>query len=357
MEVFNEKQDQQPVVQDESTPVYSLLAHGEQRKYITSTRKKTQFDIDATVYAISQPPHPFGIHNLDPPRRHSLHYELTFLSRHALHVRFGLANDSGKLEPFDDDPAFPPVHIRDWLIAGHFQTPEDKVDDLKQAGTEILSCGVELRAQDFNTWVNGRMRGGMEYQHITGEDGLMGFEGFYYSPEKSGVNDMNQNVDETRESEEMKRRKPLWKHCVNGPFSQASMPAGVCSVNEELKCFELFELRTGENLNVAFTERDTPEEPATIASTTAADGGNEKGDKPHDQSDDPDLLFFWTDHNWGCLVKKPLPITIDPIQRLKGRQLMLSIATKGDRMEYIIVAGEAFEKMKARYSHQQTAGG
>ena len=36
---------------------------------------------------------------------------------------------------------------------------------------------------------------------------------------------------------------------------------------------------------------------------------------------------------------------------MQSNQIMLSVSTSGDRMEYIILAGEALEKMKAEYGH------
>lgn len=80
-----------------------------------------------------------------------------------------------------------------------------------------------------------------------------------------------------------------------------------------------------------------------------------KGPPPEEESplnerqEDPEALFFWTDRGWGCLVKDPLPIKIDWLHRTRGPQIMLSVSTKSPIMEYIIVAGDALEKMKAEY--------
>ena len=348
--------------QDPSTkdpPSYTLLAHAERSIWISSTRNQTQFTIDASFTAIPQPPHFFTVFPLDPPQRRTLHYEYTFLSHHAIHVRLGLASPSQKQEPISEDASFPAPHVREWLCTGYFPTPEDNEEELRREGKDLMNCGVELRAGDFNTWVNPRSRGGMEYQYVADKDGIMGFEGFYNNPEKDIV-ELGKSLDaahisEEEQEERRKQRKPLWKLNTNGPFSHSSMPAGITAKGDELKCFELFELQAGENLHMAFTENAVPadRDETAVRKTSDSDKAAERVDDPHG---DPDLLLFYTDRNWGCLVKKPLPISIDRLQRMQGNQIMLSVSTKGDKMEYILLAGEALEKMKAEYGnlHQKT---
>lgn len=346
--------------QDSSTeespaPSYIFLAHGERSVYTVSTRNSTQFTIDASFSAIPQPPHFFTVLPLDPPQRRSLHYEFTFLSRHALHVRFGVASPSQKQEPFPDDASFPPAHVRERLCTGYFPTPQSNLDELRREGKDLMNVGVELRAGDFNTWVNPHSCGGMEYQYVMDKDGFMGFEGFYNNPEEEVVK-VGKSLDAAHISDEdqIERRKgrvPLWKLNTNGPFSHSSMPAGISAAGDEVKSFELFELRAGENLNVAFTDTAVPANQDETALKRTSESGKEAETVVEPQGGNPDLLLFWTDRNWGCLVKKPLPVSIDRLQRMQGNQIMLSLSTSGDRMEYIILAGEALEKMKAEYGH------
>ena len=362
---------QDPSTEDPPAPSYNFLAHGEQSLYTVSTRNQTQFTIDASFSAIPRPPHHFTVLPLDPPQRRSLHYEFTFLSRRALHVRFGVAGPSQKQEPFPDDASFPPAHVREWLCTGYFPTPESNLDELKREGKDLMNVGVELRAGDFNTWVNPHSCGGMEYQYLVDKDGFMGFEGFYNKPEQNVVEevgksldtahisdkDSDEDSDEDREEERGKARAPLWKLNTNGPFSHSSMPAGIVAEGDELKCFELFEFQTGENLQVAFTDKAVPadqEGKTALEKTSDSDSKAETLVEP--QGGNPDLLLFWTDRDWGCLVKKPLPVSIDSLQRMQGNQIMLSVSTLGDRMEYIILVGEALEKMKAEYGnlHRKT---
>ena len=324
-------QAQSSASQEVSAQDYLLIAHPEYTNYTVSVRNKTQFTINASVCAIPQSPQVMSIYPLDPPQRQPLHYEFTFLSRHALHVRFSFATDVQAQEPFPDDPTFPPPSARDWLSTGYFPTPQDKDDDIRHLGEKVMNCGVELRRSDFNTWVNPRMRGGMEYQFVEDKNGMMGFEGFYTYPEKIDVGDVAGSLDSKRISTEMveeerAKRAPLWKLCTNGPFSHASLPSGVSLMEQNRRCYELFELMTGENLHVSFTKNEV---------------------------DGSELLFFWTDRDWGCLVKRPLPASVDTLQRYMSRQLILSVSTEGDRMEYIIVAGEAFERMKSQYGNMR----
>ena len=218
-----------------------------------------------------------------------------------------------------------------------------------------MSVGVELRAGDFNTWVNPRSCGGMEYQYVMDKDGFMGFEGFYNNPETDVV-EVGKSLDTAHisdkdQEERRKGRVPLWKLNTNGPFSHSSMPAGIGAIGDKVTSFELFELRTGESLNVAFTDKAVPANQGDTALKETSESDTKAEIVVEPQDGDPDLLLFWTDRNWGCFVKKPLPIKIDGLQRIQGNQILLSVSTSGDRMEYIILAGEALEKMKAEYGH------
>ena len=218
-----------------------------------------------------------------------------------------------------------------------------------------MNVGLELRASDFNTWVNPRSCGGMEFQYVTDKDGFMGFEGFYNNPGKD-MAELGKSLDAAHisdeDQEEQRRgRVPLWKLNTNGPFSHSSMPTGIGAIGDKLKSFELFELRAGENLSVAFTDKAVPANQDETALEETTESNKMAETVVESEHGDPDLLLFWTDRDWGCLVKKPLPVSIDRLQRMQGNQIMLSVSTSGDRMEYIILAGEALEKMKAEYGH------
>lgn len=331
--------------EEQTAPSYLLLAHPEQLEYTSSTRNKTQFRVTAPVYAIPQPPHDFQVLNISPPQNHLIHYELTFLSRHALHVRFQLDVRADQNEPFPDDPSFPPAQVREQLCTGHFPTPQELEAGVTREGQERMACGLELRAADFNTWVNPYLRGGMEYQFVTDEDGNMGLEGFY-NYDGDVVDAAASGKDVTLSDEEQQKlkegRKPLWKLSTRGPFSHASMPAGVADAEGQLrKHFELFEFAIGENLGLQFKERKNP---AQQGSTTS----DEQGDRSS-LEEDPEAVFLWSDRGWGCLVKDPLPIRVDRLSRIHGPQIMLSVSTKSPVMEYVIVAGEALETMMAEY--------
>ena len=196
-------------------------------------------------------------------------------------MRFGVASPSQKQEPFPNDASFPPAHVREWLCTGYFPPPESNLDELRREGKDLLNVGVELRAGDFDTWVNPRSSGGMEYQYVMDKDGFMGFEGFYNNPEKDVV-DVGKSLDAAHISDEdqgerRKGRVPLWKLNTNGPFSHSSMPAGIGAIGDKVKSFELFELRAGENLNVAFTDKADPANQDEMALEKTSDS-KEKGE-------------------------------------------------------------------------------
>lgn len=120
------------------------------------------------------------------------------------------------------------------------------------------------------------------------------------------------------------------------------MPSGIADVEgQPTRCFELFEFRAGENLSLQFSEKTVPKQQGSTSLS--------EQDASSDREEDPETLFLWTDRNWGCLVKHPLPIKVDWLQRTRGSQIMLSVSTRSLNMEYIIVAGEALDKMKAEY--------
>ena len=82
----------------QASPTYLHLAHPEILNHTVSVRNKTQSSVLSTVHAIPQPLAQFRLLNFDPPQRQLIHYELTFLSRHALRVRFSLDTRSDKAD-------------------------------------------------------------------------------------------------------------------------------------------------------------------------------------------------------------------------------------------------------------------
>ena len=333
--------DGPPIGEQPETP-YLLLTHPEKFVDIVSVRNRTQFLIASTIYAIPQQPRDFSVLGITPPQQKPIHYEVAFLSRHALRVRFRLDPRAKNDEPFPDDPAFPPQHVREWLY--RFPIPEEIKDgdddeaSAGQSGQDRLNCGLRIQGHAFNTWVNPYLMGGMEYQYLADEDGNVGLEGFYnYSEESVEASNSGKGVvlSEEDQQKQIKERVPLWKISTRGPFSHASMPSGIGhAVGQASRCFELFELRLGENLHLQFSTKHSPTRP---------DKQLEKGEER------PDAVFLWTDRNWGCLVKNPLPIAADILARLGRNQVMLSVSTEDSAMEYIIVAGEDFQRMKAEY--------
>ena len=338
----NEEENQPPPVTlvensvETAAPSYAYLIHPERSFYWSTTRERTRIRAASRVYAIPPLDQPFRILSVTPTQRVALDYELTFLSRYTLHVRFGFSDKpveerDGEAEGeeeqeqeralFPDDPSFPPSHMKEWLETGYAAEANDIDENLVPAGKHVMHFGVEVRGQDFNTFVRPHRKGGMEYQYVTDEDGNMGLEGFYlYDP--AGTETSPAAEGEAGDNPGMaEKRTPLWKQNTRGPFSHSSMAPGVYEINGFKRCFELFELRPGENLHVRF--------------------------------DEGKALFFWTDRGWGFLMKNPRPVRIEWLARLNGPQIMLSLSTDDAYMEYIIVAGEALEKMKKEYAEEQ----
>ena len=327
----------------EKSQSYNFIAHPEFVERLSSTRNSTTYYVASTLYAIPQSPETFKVLNITPPQKKLILYECTFLSRHALHVRFGLGLNATKDDEISTDPPFPPARVRNHLCTGFFH-PDSNAE--VPEGKERLACGLEKRGVNFNTWVNPHLRGGMEYQFVVDEDGNMGLEGFYnHHQESIEAARAGADVSLTEEGEmKLKEgRRPLWKNSTRGPFSEASMPSGVAEVNGQQILYELFEFAAGEDLYLKFIDRDV-------------EGGQkpkvtEEGDERTHENQD---LFFWTGRGWGCLVKNCMPIKVDWQSRLQGQQIMLSIRTKSPEMEYIIVAGEALEKLKSELYHEHS---
>ena len=179
----------------------------------------------------------------------------------------------------------------------------------------------------------------MDYQLVTDADGNQGFEGFYdydaagheYAKSRGEEFAASRTTEENGPSQDhinaMRRRKPLWKQSTRGPFTHANMPPGVGAVPgqpaEKTTYYELFELQPGENLSLQFSDADN-------------------------------ALFIFTDRGWGCLIKTRESIQVEWVHRLGGPQIMLQVRAKGSYgtgagLEYIIVAGEALDKMKEAY--------
>lgn len=327
----------------EGAPPYIYLLHPERYNSLSSIRETTQCTIVSRIYAIPLPPDNFTIFSVNPPQRQYLHYEVKFLSRHALRVRFGFSSITGTAEnereaPFPEDSAWPRPDVKEWLETGYCPKPNEDITGLLQPGAkqQIMRCGLEQRFGDFATWVNPQGRGGMEYQLVSDSDGHQGFEGFYnydaagHEWAKSRGKEFAATEEEGPSQEHidaMRKRQPLWKQSTRGPFTHANMPPGVGAVPgqpaEETTYYELFELQPGEQLSLRFHDADN-------------------------------ALFFWTDRGWGCLVKTGESVQVEWVQRLGGPQIMLQVSAKGSHgtgpgMEYIIVAGEALERMKEAY--------
>ena len=255
------------------------------------------------------------------------------------------------MDDFPDDADFPPPHVEDLF------SPE----------SDIPETDMEAGAGGFSKWPLPR-HSGLEIRHAEEEGGNLYFEAYRGGDEK-----------------------PFWKESPRGPFSHGSLPVGVGSAGDERRCFELFALEVGENMYVGTSkvgtqgEERVPEglvraevihsdilrgegggracgaeivgegtglgEEAVPMKTSAEDGqlsklGHWTGSYPVKLPDD---LFFWTDRGWGCLVRKPALVSQEFLQGPLGVRGLVSVVCEGDYMDFILVCGEALERVRGEY--------
>lgn len=56
-------------------------------------------------------------------------------------------------------------------------------------------------------------------------------------------------------------------------------------------------------------------------------------------------VFFYINGGWGCLLRYLTMVPLTLLGRPKGTRGLISLVCKGDMMDYIILVGEALEKM------------
>ncbi|KAK4693687.1 hypothetical protein P7C71_g3758, partial [Lecanoromycetidae sp. Uapishka_2] len=322
------------------------------------------FPLESYTYTIPPPGQPFALDcDDDDDPQAEIHYEVTFISACALRIRFGPIAVYPYKRYFPPDAAFPPLQVRKWLFPYHDEEPPD--DEPRGEERDDLKTDWEISEGEhtFKKWVEPR-GSGLEFRHAMEDGGgLMGFEAYWKN-----------------------EKEPFWKESIRGPFSHGTLPTGVGKLGDEVRCFELFALRHGEKL---FIGRSTsglvrteivPRDVLTGENTGIGEGAENASRSTRDQSprgrhfnplgktEEDDMasimghwngyyptpmgpeIFFWTDGGWGCLLRNPAMVAQTLLEGPQGVRGLVSLVCKGDMMDYIIVVGDALEKMKKEYA-------
>ena len=337
------------------------LNHPSGESDFANARSFSFFPIESYTYVIPPPGQEFALDFDDDTPQAEIHYEVGFISPCALRVRFGPAAvyPYGKLFPLD--ATFPPPRVRKWL----YPYPDEEPPDDEPGGEERddLTTAWEISEDDhtFQKWIEPR-GSALEFRHAMDDGGMMGFEA-YWKDEK----------------------EPFWKESIRGPFSHGTLPSGVGKLGEEVRCFELFALRYGEKLYIGrsttgLVKADIIPPDVLTGQNTGGEEGAETANEERDPSSygtrlnglgeneedgmesimghwngyyptplGPEI-FFWTDGGWGCLLRNPAMVSQTLVKGPKGIRGLVSLVCKGDMMSYIIVVGEALEKMKKEYA-------
>ena len=320
------------------------------------------FPLESYTYIIPPPGQPFALDFDDDTPQAEIHHEVTFISTCALRVRFGPVAAYPYKQYFPPDATFPPLQVRKWL----FPYPDDEPPDDEPRGEERddLKTAWEISEEEhtFKKWVEPR-GSALEFRHTMDDGGLMGLEAYW--------------KNET---------EPFWKESIRGPFTHGTLPNGVGKLGDEVRCFELFALRHGEKLyigrstsglvkaeiiprSVVTGESTSGEEGADKANRSARDQGSYGRDLDGLWRTEEDAMesimghwngyypsplgpeiFFWTDGGWGCLLRNPAMVAQTLVEGPQGIRGLVSLVCKGDMMDYIIVVGDALEKMKKEYA-------
>ena len=181
-------------------------------------------------------------------------------------------------------------------------------------------------------------------------------------------------------------KEPSWEESIRGPFSHGTLPNGVGKLGDEVRCFELFALRHGGKLHIGrsasglvkaeIIPRDVVTGENTSEEERAGNAKRSTGDQSYYGRDLNGLgrteedgmesimehwngyypsplgpeIFFWTDGGWGCLLRNPAMVAQTLMEGPKGIRKLVNLVCKCDMMDYIIVVGEALEKMKNEYA-------
>lgn len=367
----------------------SLTSRPGQISYlVTAGRYRVTLDQETSEAGIvTSTGEPWIVQDPDPSMRETLgmHIECTFLTANALRVRIGLAASFPFPDAYPVDPDFPPSALRKYLFP-----PGASTEPVAGGPRDDLSCGLELRANDGEMWINPR-GAGLELRHLGSPFGLRAT--WKMPPGPPGLNDDisdGENNDESSGKQDehgdpvSSGEGPVLDQAYLGPFSPPAMiPSGLLNTNTALVGTELFWLAPGEKLQSGgpgrHRARKRPLSPGVpeLGSQSASESEQPATEiAEHSRGEDvtpiPEGMrdemmthfgghfieestrampppFLHTDRGWGILMKDPVQVRLRGL--LDGRAQVALMMGAGERgmVEYIIVMGEALEACKEEY--------
>lgn len=379
----------------------ATLAHPEVLRTLTSRPGQISYLVMAGRYCVTldqetseagivnSTGEPWLVENPDPSMQEPLgmHIECTFLTANALRVRIGLEASFPFPDAYPVDPDFPPPALRNRLFP-----PGASTEPVAGCPRDDLSCGMELRANDGEMWINPR-GAGLELHHSSSPFGLRATWRMRLGPpgldaDTSDGEDDDENSGKQTDPHERDPvsggEGPVFEQAHLGPFGPpALIPGGLMNIFSTLVGTELFWLAAGEKIQSGgpgrHRARETPSSLATLEPGRQSASESEQpvietAENYHGEDVTPipegvrDEManhfgghfieeptkampppFLHTDRGWGILMKDPVQVRLGWL--LDGRAevaLTMGAGAKG-MMEYIVVMGEALEACKEEY--------
>ena len=331
---------------------------------------------------------PWIIDDPDPSMQEPLgmHIECTFLTANALRVRMGLEASFPFPDAYPVDPDFPPPALRKYLFP-----PGASTEPVAGGPRDDLSCGLELRANDGEMWINPR-GAGLELHHSSS---LFGLRATWKMP--PGPPELDVDTSEGEDDDESSGKQtgghgdpvsggegPVLEQAYLGPFSpRATIPSGLMNMDSTLVGTELFWLSPGEKLQSGGPGRHRARErPLSLAvqepRSQSASGSEQpatetaEGSRGVDVTPVPEDMrdaiaghfgghfieestrvmpppFLHTDRGWGILMKDPVQVRLQALLDGRAEVALMMLAGEKGMMEYIVVMGEALEACKEEY--------
>lgn len=354
------------------------IAHPEACRTFSSSPGVTSFLVQATIYSVifDEEPDSQGIiartgkpwldlnEELTTKEPLEFHIECSFLSRSALRMRSGLQKFYPYSVPYPANSAFPPV-----ALEGHFSLATDDAHFSQGDQDQGLVCGLKLRADDGETWVNPRGSG----WELAWQTAPFGINAFWQDssrvqgdtsavPDKSAGSSHNEFGDQetdlpTETASFIHKSKPIFEQAPLGPFTPLLLPNGIMNVEGVLAGSELLILDVNEKLQSGGLGRHQNKEDVRGAVNVdpvpedAREGFTTHfGGRFHeDKTTALPPPFLWSDRGWGILMRDPVAVRFSPLQ--DGRAILNLNMRAGSNglYEYIIMVGDALEACKEEY--------
>ena len=377
-----------------------ILAHPEIHQTLTSRPGQISYLVMAVRYRVTldqetseagivtSTGEPWIVEDPSPSMQEPLgmHIECTFLTANALRVRIGLEASFPFPDAYPVDPTFPPPALRKYLFP-----PGASTEPVAGGRRDDLSCGLELRANDGEMWINPR-GAGLELYHSSSPFGL---RATWKMPPRPPELDADTSYGEDNNESIGKQTErhgdpvsggeiPVFEQAHLGPFSPpALIPSGLMNIDSTLVGTELLWLASGEKLQSGGPGRHRARgRPLSLAAaesgSQSASGSEQPAAETADDSRAVDVTpipegmrdemakhfgghfieeptsalpppFLHTDRGWGILMKDPVQVRLGLL--LDGRAEVALIMGAGEKgmVEYIVVMGEALEACKEEY--------